>query len=120
MSADCLPHIHVAAIHAEPGFRSSTPGLGALCTFDEFMAGAGAFKNSLGDTSAYAAVGAQPWRLGPVKVGAIIGGVTGYPQSPTVMAAGFVSVGPVHLTLIPKLPGKTPLTLGLSFTIPIR
>jgi len=24
---DCIPHLHVAAWHAEPGFRSATPGL---------------------------------------------------------------------------------------------
>ncbi|QIM53804.1 hypothetical protein [Hydrogenophaga crocea] len=40
---------------------------------------AGVYDNSLGKHSQYAAVNWQPWQIGPVKLGAAIGVLNGYP-----------------------------------------
>lgn len=40
---------------------------------------AGVYKNSVGKPSQYAAVNWQPWQIGPVKLGAAIGVLNGYP-----------------------------------------
>ncbi|MBX3608887.1 MAG: hypothetical protein KF871_03245 [Hydrogenophaga sp.] len=40
---------------------------------------AGVYDNSLGKPSQYAAVNWQPWHIGPVKLGAAIGLLNGYP-----------------------------------------
>lgn len=113
---DCLPHFHAYAIHGEPGYRSGIPGIGALCRDGERLAGAGVYSNSLGKGTAYAAGGWQPWTIGNVRIGALAGLATGYRPHPVPLAAAFVSVWHVHLTLIPKVEGKTPATAGLSFT----
>jgi hypothetical protein len=39
----------------------------------------GVYDNSLGKASQYAAVNWQPWQIGPVKLGAAIGLLNGYP-----------------------------------------
>jgi hypothetical protein len=115
---DCLPQVHVVAIHAEHGYRSEIPGLGALCRKGDFLAGAGAYRNSLGKSTAYIAGGWQPLTYGSVRAGVIVGLATGYRPHPVPMAAAFVSVWHVHFTLIPKVEGKTPATAGISFTVP--
>jgi len=115
---DCLPQIHLAALHSESGFRSAVPGLGVLCRSPgDMLIGAGGYQNSLGRGSVYLAAGKEPWVFGGVKAGFIGGVVTGYRDSAVPMLAGFASYKQVHLTLIPKVPGLTPWTLGLSFTI---
>ena len=40
---------------------------------------AGVYDNSLGKPSQYAAINWQPWQIGPVKLGAAIGILNGYP-----------------------------------------
>jgi hypothetical protein len=40
---------------------------------------AGVYDNSLGKPSQYAAVNWQPWQIGPVKLGAALGVLNGYP-----------------------------------------
>lgn len=40
---------------------------------------AGVYDNSLGKPSQYAAVNWQPWQIGPVKLGAALGLLNGYP-----------------------------------------
>ncbi len=40
---------------------------------------AGVYDNSLGKPSQYAAINWQPWQIGPVKLGAAIGVLNGYP-----------------------------------------
>ena len=117
---DCLPHIHLVAIHAEPGYRSETPGIGALCRKGTFLAGGGAYRNSVHRDTAYIAGGWQPLELGRVRVGAIVGVATGYRDYPIPLAAAFVSVWNVHFTMLPSVPGATPATLGISFTLDLR
>jgi hypothetical protein len=116
---DCLPHIHLVAIHAEPGYRSETPGVGALCRRETFLAGAGVYRNSVHRDTGYVAAGWQPWELGAMRIGGIAGIATGYRDYPVPVAAVFLSVWHVHLTLLPKVPGATPATLGVSLTLAI-
>lgn len=117
---DCLPHFHVAAYHAEAGFRSATPGIGALCRKGDLLAGAGVFSNSIGNASLYAIGGWQPWRIGEARVGAFAGVINGYRRGAMPFAAAAVSVpyrdGELHFTVIPKVSNLSPLTVGFSFT----
>jgi hypothetical protein len=48
-------------------------------TSEQFAFMAGVYDNSLGKHSQYAAVNWQPWSLGPVKLGAALGVMNGYP-----------------------------------------
>lgn len=118
----CLPQIHVAAIHAQAGFRSDVPGLGVLCRNDgDAVIGAGGYSNSIGKFSAYAIAGYEPFRIGSVRFGAIAGVVNGYGRGVTPMAAAVASIpfnwGEMHIVLIPPVPRVTPLTVQFSFTI---
>ena len=114
---DCLPQLHVAAIHAEAGFNSFTPGLGVLCRKKDYLAGAGVYHNSIRKTSAYAIIGWQPWEVAGVKFGVVVGVATGYYQPIMPMAAGAISYRGVNLLLIPRVQGVTPATLALSFDL---
>lgn len=121
MSADCLPHIHVAAVHAERGYHSGIPGIGVLCRKNELLVGAGVYQNSVkGDgprkTTAYVAGGWQPLQLRGVRAGLIVGLATGYRPGPVPLAAGFVSWRHVHFILIPPVKDVTPATAAVSFT----
>jgi len=117
---DCLPHIHVAAIHADHGYRSFTPGIGAMCR-GKYLLGAGVYKNSLGNGSAYAAAGWQPWTLWGVKIGGLAGVVSGYEEDRVVpLAALFVSYKHLHFSFIPEVKTKTPAVMGFSFTFPLK
>lgn len=111
---DCGPHVHLLAFHSEDHYETVTPGLGALCHEDTRLLGAGAYRNSLGKGSAYAAGGWQPIKIKDVRIGVIAGIVTGYMDTVVPLGAVFVSVGKIHLSIIPKVEGKTPATLGLS------
>lgn len=68
--------------HFEDNGRNETNlGLGAEYRFrDDLSVMAGYHKNSLNLRTAYAAVNYQPLEIGPLKVGASIGVMTGYPQ----------------------------------------
>lgn len=119
---DCLPQLHLAAIHAPAGtYQSATPGLGALCRDGVWLAGAGALRNSLGRDSVYLMAGAQTDT--PVRVGVVIGAISGYRDQPLPFAAVAVSYGNVHLTIIPPVRGvvpgrRLPLAIGVSITFP--
>ena len=112
---DCLPQIHVAAIHAEHGYRSFTPGIGAFCRAGRAIVGAGGFRNSIGRGTAYAAGGYQ-WPVRSLRVGGYAGLATGYRPHPVPFGAMLVSAGHFHLSFIPEIKGKTPMTFGFSFT----
>lgn len=123
---DCLPHLHLAAYHATPGYRGDTPGIGVLCRSGgsgDLLAGVGIMRNSVGATSAYAAIGWQPLRIGPVRIGGYGGVINGYPYrdgAPFPFAAGLISIptgrAEWHLSLLPAVPGISPATAGLSAT----
>lgn len=124
MAMDCLPHIHMAAWHAEPGFRSATPGLGVLCDTDwqALRAGAGVFRNSEGAASAYGVGVFQPLRWGPLRVGVAGGGVTGYRRHEVLPLGGLaVSIRQSpdlehHFLGIPRVRGVSPVTVQYSIT----
>lgn len=117
---DCLPHIHVAAIHADHGYRSFTPGIGTMCK-SKYLLGAGIYKNSLGNSSVYAAAGWQPWKVSGLDIGGLAGVVSGYEKDRVVpLAALLVSYKHMHFTFIPEVKTKTPAVLGISFTYPLK
>jgi len=108
---DCLPVLHIAAYHASPGYNNDTPGLGLLCPVAARVNfGIGAYHNSLRRPSTYAGISWQPWQLGPVAVGGMVGAVTGYTPSPrlagALVASLPVSRAAVHLTIAPDSRGS--------------
>lgn len=117
---DCVPHIHVAAIHADAGagYNNDTKGIGVLCALGE-KAGeevnksrqpldgladglsgrlsmlVGQLKNSEGARSSYAALSYHAWSMGPVSVGWFGGVVTGYQAIPLAPLGGVVASIPL-------------------------
>ncbi len=113
---DCLPILHIAALHSEPGFRTVTPGIGLRCKVGSDVAvGAGFYRNSNkdGGLSKYAMAAWQPIKLGPVDVGAFGGWVDGYERKGGRFApmAGLVGTFGKHNLLIapPSKSGKPSL-----------
>lgn len=124
---DCLPHIHVAAIHAEAGYETYTPGIGVFCRETNTILGAGVYLNSEKTKprleSKYAFVGYQPFRVDDWKVGAIIGVVDNYSKynygwGPLagIAASKPTSFGETHLMFVPKTK-YSPTLVQISFTI---
>ncbi len=65
----------------DKGLNGSNPGLGAEYRFSTVASlTAGRFYNSDRAYSNYAGIFYQPWALGPIRVGAVIGGFNGYPK----------------------------------------
>jgi hypothetical protein len=65
----------------DKGLNDSNPGLGAEYRFSTVAsATAGRFYNSDRAYSNYVGVYYQPWRIGPVRLGAVLGGFDGYPK----------------------------------------
>jgi len=63
------------------GYNENNLGLGLeYRTSPEIAYMAGAYYNSVRKTTSYAAVNWQPWQLGPVKLGAALGVMNGYPS----------------------------------------
>ncbi len=63
------------------GYNENNLGLGLeYRTSPEVAYMAGAYYNSVRKTTSYAAVNWQPWQLGPVKLGAALGVMNGYPS----------------------------------------
>jgi hypothetical protein len=119
IAIDCAPQIHIAAIHAQAGYNNDTPGIGLLCPIaNNTRLAIGTYRNSLSMQSNYAAIAWQPLRLGPMRVGAMAGVVSGYRRDFTPMAALAVSV-PVraielHMVAVPAVSGASPATAALS------
>jgi hypothetical protein len=65
----------------DKGLNDSNPGLGAEWRFSTVASvTAGRFYNSDRAYSNYAGVYYQPWKIGPVRIGAVVGGFSGYPK----------------------------------------
>lgn len=63
------------------GYNENNLGLGAeYRTSPEVSYMAGAYDNSMRKTTTYAAVNWQPWSVGPIKLGATLGVMDGYPS----------------------------------------
>lgn len=66
---------------SDKGYNENNLGLGLeYRTSPEIAYMAGAYYNSVRKTTSYAAVNWQPWQLGPVKLGAALGVMNGYPS----------------------------------------
>ena len=117
---DCLPQIHVAAAHSQPGREAFVPGVGVLCEDGSLRLGAGMYRNSSDRTSAYTMAGWMPLTIGPVRVGLAAGLATGYEIA--VAPIGGLSLefpfdwGSVYALAMPRTP-RSPAVLGLSFTM---
>jgi hypothetical protein len=62
-------------------FNNNNYGFGAEYRFSTVASvTAGRFYNSDRDWSNYVGIYYQPWAIGPVRIGAVIGGFDGYPQ----------------------------------------
>jgi hypothetical protein len=103
---------------------NNTPGLGIMRRSPEnFMLGAGVFRNSLGRTAGYAYAGKQ-WALGRVLAGGIVGVTHHYNFNrggPVPLGAAVVTVPindsfAVDLVGIPRLAHYTYATLNLSLS----
>lgn len=65
----------------DKGFDDTNPGFGAEYRFSTVASvTAGRFHNSDRQMSSYAGIYYQPWAIGPVRLGAVIGGFDGYPK----------------------------------------
>lgn len=118
---DCLPHIHVAAYHAEAHYRNDVPGLGILCRETNSIAGVGSFSNSIGRQSNYAIIGKYLFSWGPVRFGAVGGAIDGYDINggrAIPMGALIASYKHAHFTFVPPVESLSPMTIQVSFTLP--
>ena len=142
---DCLPHILAIALHSQGGFNTAVPGAGIFCRSGEdaqYIAGAGAYANSeravARKVSQYAFGGWQPFDVGPVRIGGMVGLVDGYSYNSgrTLPMAALVAsvsaldlpawpllkpvkrvVDEIHLVAIPPVRGVTPAVAQFSFTL---
>jgi hypothetical protein len=118
---DCLPQLHVAAIHAEPGYNSVVPGLAILCKEDNVLLSTGIYQNSIGKRSNYIVGGQYLGSINKIRYGYIAGIVDGYAVNDgnaIPMAAAIVSIPldnmQIHLTFIPPVPHYTPMLVQFS------
>ncbi|HEY0063216.1 MAG TPA: hypothetical protein VGC21_13935 [Telluria sp.] len=66
---------------SDKNFNGRNPGYGVEYKFaDEYALTAGRFFNSDRKHSNYAGLFYQPWSIGPVRVGGVVGGFNGYPK----------------------------------------
>ena len=111
----------------DKGLNDSNPGLGAEYRFSTVAsATVGRFYNSDRYYSNYAGVYYQPIALGPVRIGAVVGGFNGYPKMrnggwfpaaiPT-LSYEYKSVG-LNLAIVPSY--KDRLYGALSFQLKFK
>jgi hypothetical protein len=123
-AAACAVLLHLASLHAAPGFSGDTPGAGLMCESGAYMVGAGQFKNSIGRASRYAVGGLTLGGVGPLKLGAVVGVIDGYKPGGRwqPVAAGLVSVDMgrglgLRFLAIPRVSGVSPATLHLAVSV---
>jgi hypothetical protein len=115
---DCLPQLHVAAIHAESGYNTATPGIGVLCADGNYILGAGMFRNSISKKSSYAIGGKYLGTINGIQYGLIGGVINGYNNGKVLPLGGFVaSYKQMHLLFTPPVSGQSPALVEVSFTI---
>jgi len=103
--------------------HNTTPGAGVIRRQDDWLAGAGVFRNSIGRWAGYAYGGWQK-PIGPVLVGGIAGVTHHYyinGGGPVLLAAALVSIPltpklTVELVGIPRVADYTYTTLNLSLS----
>ena len=109
MTFDCLPQVHLAAVHAAAGYSGDTLGLGVVCRAERLLIGAGFYRNSMAQHSNYGMVAYQPIALGGVRLGVFAGMVNGYSYrgGNYFPMAGLLSslplpIGELHMAVIPQ------------------
>jgi hypothetical protein len=76
------PGFYSYHLQRDKNLDNVNPGLGfELPLTDTYSFTAGVFHNSDRATSHYVGIYAMPYRLGPFKAGAVIGGFNGYPKA---------------------------------------
>lgn len=114
----CSLHEHTT----EADLTNNTPGIGVMrVTDDNWLAGAGIFRNSLGRGAGYAYIGKE-WPLGRV----LVGGIAGVTHHYNFNDGGLVPLGAALVTVplndrwaldflgIPRLNGYTYNTLHVA------
>ncbi len=107
--------------------RNDTPGIGMLRRDGNWLLGAGAFRNSIGNWAGYGYGGYQ-WPLGAIRVGGIAGATHRYNYNNggiVPMAAAVVSVPlsdkwEIELIGIPRVKDYTYTTLNVSIAYRFR
>ncbi len=92
---------------------------------EDFTLSAGEYRNSMRYHSTYATVSWQPLHLGPIRIGAAVGAVRGYPDvnnggwSPMVAPVISVEFGRVgaNLIYVPTMRGKVDGCISLQIKI---
>lgn len=115
---DFQTHLFLGAWHDSPAFGNTTnPGFGLLVRHQDFLVGAGVWRNSLKDAVPYGFVGYQPLTIGPVRAGAITG-ATKYFGKPSGLGGALFSYTlkeiEWHVLVVPKVRNLTPTTAMLS------
>lgn len=120
---NCAPLIHLMALHFGPYHAvSGTPGVGVVCSVARAEVATGIYRNSDGKKSLYGVVGALPWSIGPLRVGAFIGTVDGYAWRRRghfipfggLQAAWPTSFGTLRFQLVPHPARNCATVLGLA------
>jgi hypothetical protein len=114
-------------LQRDKGLNDSNPGLGAEYRFSTVASvTAGKFYNSDRKYSKYAGVYYQPFAIGPVRLGAVVGGFDGYPKMRNggwflaaipVASFDYKSVG-LNLSFVPNY--KDRLYGALSFQLKMK
>lgn len=116
----------------ETELHNTTPGLGLIRRQDDWLAGAGVFRNSIGRWAGYGYLGWQArvltTRAGPVRVGGIAGVTHHYhfnhggivPLGAAVVTIPFTPTLALDLVAIPRIRNATYATLNLSLSWQFR
>jgi len=117
---DLQLHNFLGAWHDDPAYGvTANPGIGLLARKEDFLGGAGLWRNSLKETVPYGFVGYQPFSLGNMRLGGILG-ATSYRDKaqPIGGLLGSYNMGDSawHLLATPKVKNKAPATLMLSYS----
>lgn len=97
------------------GYNERNWGLGVEYRFNAQVAAiAGQYRNSVRETSHYLAVAAQPYVIGPVRLGVIVGIVNGYPEmrngrfAPLILPVASIEGDRIgaNITYVPSITGK--------------
>lgn len=94
--------LHIGSYHEKPGFNNVNPGIYARTSGDQIV---GVYYNSLKRPTVYVVQDFHLIKLGPVRSSVALGVATGYYWPVIPMAAAGVSVGPAHISFIPKVKG---------------
>jgi hypothetical protein len=115
---DFQTHLFLGAWHDSPAFgTTANPGVGLLVREGDFLAGAGAWRNSLKETAPYAFGGYQPFRAGQLRAGGALG-ATKYRDKPTAIGGALFTYTHQgtewHVLVTPKVKDLAPTTVMLS------